>query len=126
MARPRLLREVFDGRTYWLAASTPAARDESPAAHLLPAFDEYVVAYQDRGAVLHPSHARPANAASAILGPTIILDGRAVGTWKRTLKRESVVIETSLWTTLRKVERRALDTAARRYGEFLGLPAAVA
>jgi hypothetical protein len=126
MARPRLQREVFDDRTYWLSSSTPAAKDESAAAHLLPAFDEYTVAYKDRGAVLHPSHARQPNAAAAALGPVVVLDGRVVGTWKRTLKREAVVVETSLWTMLSRVERRALDAAAHRYGDFLGLPAAVA
>jgi hypothetical protein len=93
-----------------------------PSAHLLPAFDEYTVAYKDRGAVLHPSHARRPDAATAVLGPTIVVNGRAVGTWKRTLKKDSVVIEPSLWTKLKRDERRALEDAARRYGEFVGLP----
>jgi hypothetical protein len=66
------------------------------------------------------------NAAGAVLGPTVILDGQAVGTWKRTLKRESVLIETSLWKSLKRDERSALDAAAQRYGEFVGLPAVVA
>ena len=124
--RPRLLNEVIDGRTYWLTSSTPPVEEGKSAAHLLPAFDEYTVAYKDRGAILHPSHTRLTNAAGAVLGPTVILDGQAVGTWKRTLKRESVVIETSLWKTLKRDERHALDAAAQRYGEFLGLPAVVA
>jgi hypothetical protein len=127
MAGPRLRREMVDGRAYWLSRSTPdASDDESPVAHLLPAFDEYTVAYKDRGDILHPSHARTANAASAILGPTVVLNGRVVGTWKRTLNRESVIIETSMFTTLRKAERHALDVAAHRYGEFLGLSAVIA
>jgi hypothetical protein len=118
-----LRQESIDGQTYWLSSSTPAADNTRPAAHLLPAFDEYTVAYRDRGAVLHPSHTRRPDAAAAVLGPTIILDGQAVGTWKRTLKRESVLIETSLWKTLTRDERSALDAAAQSYGEFLGLPA---
>ncbi|HEX8149399.1 MAG TPA: winged helix DNA-binding domain-containing protein [Pyrinomonadaceae bacterium] len=122
----RLRQEVFDGQTYWLSSTTPAAGGGRHAAHLLPAFDEYAVAYKDREAILHPSHARRPDAATAVLGPTVILDGRAVGTWKRTLKRDTVSIETSLWTTLRKSERDALGAAAQRYGEFVGLPAVVA
>lgn len=126
MIRPRLLREVIDGQTFWLSSSTPAVGEGKSAAHLLPAFDEYTVAYKDRGAVLHPSHTRLPNAAGAVLGPTVILDGQAVGTWKRTLKKESVLIEMSLWKTLKRDERSALDAAAQRYGEFVGLPAVVA
>ena len=118
-------REVVDGRTYWLSSSAQTAEEGKSIAHLLPAFDEYTVAYKDRDAVLHPSHTRQANAAAAVLGPTVIHDGRAVGTWKRTLKRDSVVIETALWTTLKRAERQALEAAARRYGEFLGLDAEV-
>ena len=125
-SKQTLRREVLEGQTYWLSASAPASRrDESTPANLLPAFDEYAVAYKDRAAVLHPSHIKQANAASAILCPTVIVNGRAVGTWKRTLKKNSVLIETSLWATLRKAERQAVATAARRYGEFLGLPAEV-
>jgi hypothetical protein len=123
--RPHLLSEVIDGRTYWLTSSPPPVEEGKSAAHLLPAFDEYTVAFKDRGAILHPSHTRLTNAATAVLGPTIILDGQAVGTWRRTLKRDSVFIETNLWTTLRRDERHALDAAAQRYGEFLGLPAVV-
>lgn len=125
-ARPRLQREVFDGRTYWLTSSTANADDVQTSVQLLPAFDEYTVAYKDRAAVLHQSHTRRPDAATAVLGPTVILDGRAVGTWKRTLKREAVVVETSLWTTLKRGERDALEAAAQRYGGFLGLPAVVA
>ncbi len=127
MTRPRLVSEMSDGQTYWLSLSTPAVGEgKPPAAHLLPAFDEYTVAYKERGAVLHPSHTRLSNAAFAVLGPTVILDGRAVGTWKRTLKKESALIETSLWKTLKRDERSALDAAAQRYGAFVGLPAVVA
>jgi hypothetical protein len=126
MIRPRLLCEIIDGQTYWLSSTTPAVAEGKSAAHLLPAFDEYTVAYKDRGAVLHHSHTRPANAAFAVLGPTVILDGQAVGTWKRTLKKGSVVIETSLWQTLKRGERSALDAAAQKYGVFLSLPAVVA
>ena len=126
MIRLRLLCEIIDGQTYWLTSSPTAVAAGGAAAHLLPPFDEYTVAYKDRGAVLHLSHTRVTNAAFAVLGPAVILDGQAVGTWKRTLKRESVLIETSLWKTLKRDERSALDAAAQRYGEFLGLTAAVA
>ncbi|HWW74193.1 MAG TPA: winged helix DNA-binding domain-containing protein, partial [Pyrinomonadaceae bacterium] len=123
-ARPRLRREVFGGQTYWLSSSdTTVAQDELPTAQLLPAFDEYTVAYKDRAPVLHPSHVKRADAATAILGPTVIVNGLAVGTWKRTLRKDSVLIETGLWAASGKAERRALDTAASLYGDFLGLAA---
>lgn len=125
-SKQNLRREVLEGQTYWLPSSASAAKkDGRSSAHLLPAFDEYAVAYKDRAAILHPSHIKQTNAAFAILGPTVIVDGRAAGTWKRTLKKGSVLIETRLWATLKRAERQAVEVAARRYGEFLGLPAEV-
>lgn len=125
-ASPRLSREVFEGETYWLPASAPAARGDAPAAYLLPAFDEYTVAYRDRGAVLDSSRASLVNAGGGILSPVVVVGGRVVGTWKRELKKDSVVVSTNLFAALKASERRAVEEAARRYGEFLGLPAATA
>lgn len=125
-ASPSLSREVFEGETYWLPSSAPPASEDAPAAYLLPAFDEYTVAYRDRGAVLDSSHAPLVNAGGGILSPVVVVGGRVVGTWKRELKKDSVVISTNLFAPLKASGRRAVDEAAQRYGEFLGLPAALA
>jgi hypothetical protein len=122
-AKPRLAQEVFDGQTYWLSTSAPGAKGATEAAYLLPAFDEYTVAYKDRGAVLRPSRAPLVNAGGGVLSPTVVVGGQVVGTWKRTLKKESVAVTPSLFEKLKQSERDAVAAAARRYGEFLGLPA---
>ena len=51
----------------------------------------------------------------------IILDGQIVGGWKRTLKKDVVLVEVNPITKLTKAERRAIAEAAERYGQFLGL-----
>ncbi|MGH9937628.1 MAG: DNA glycosylase AlkZ-like family protein, partial [Blastocatellia bacterium] len=50
------------------------------------------VAYKDRGAVLDPKYTKQANSGNGIIYPTIVVDGRVVGTWKRTLKKDALVI----------------------------------
>lgn len=67
--------------------------------HLLPAFDEYFVAYKDR---------------EGGLGPTIIINGKVVGTWKR----ESTNVNLDLLRTVNKSEQRAITKATERYLEF--------
>ncbi|MDR3404197.1 MAG: crosslink repair DNA glycosylase YcaQ family protein [Chthoniobacter sp.] len=52
--------------------------------------------------------------------PTVVLDGQVAGTWKRTLKKTSVAIETTPFTSFTKATRRAMITAAKRYGQFVG------
>lgn len=123
MAKSHLAQEVGDDQTYWLASSLPAAKDASPTAYLLPAFDEYTVAYKDRRAVLNPLYAKQANYGYDILNPTIIVDGQVVGTWKRTLKQDAVVITPTPFAKLNKAETRAVAVAGERYGQFIGLPA---
>lgn len=119
MAKPHLVQDVSDGQTYWLASSMPTAKDASPKAYLLPAFDEYTVAYKDRSAVLNPLYAKQVNTGNGIFFPTIVIDGQIVGTWKRTPKKSAVVITPSSFAKLNEGETRAFAAAASRYGEFL-------
>ncbi|MGE0128756.1 MAG: winged helix DNA-binding domain-containing protein [Blastocatellales bacterium] len=122
MAKRFLAQEVSDGQTYWLASSTPAANDSSPTGYLLPAYDEYTVAYKDRSAVLDPKFTKQANSGNGIFYPTIVVDGQVVGTWKRTLKKDGLVITPSPFAQLKRAETRAFAEAASRYGEFIGAP----
>ncbi len=126
MVKTQLAHEILNDHTYWLAQNTPVAKDISPTAYLLPAFDEYLVGYKDRGAVLDPLYRKQANAGGGMLNPTILIDGQIVGAWKRKLKKDTVVIKTSLFTTLSEAETSILATVANRYGTFLNMSAVLA
>ncbi|WP_438022430.1 winged helix DNA-binding domain-containing protein [Sorangium sp. So ce233] len=115
-----LVAEVVDGETTWRSDAPPAPA-ASPAAHLLPGFDEYLVAYRNRDAVLAPEHARRINAGGGMLDPCIVIDGRVAGVWRRALARRRVAIEVTPFEPLSKKEQQAVADAAQRYGEFLGL-----
>lgn len=132
-ARPRLASETIAGRIYWLAASAPPggaaaprARSGAPAAHLLPPFDEYTVAYRDRSAVLDPSRAKLINPGNGVFSPAVVIGGRVVGTWKRALKKGAVVVTPTPFAGLERDEERALAAAAARYAAFLDMPVVVA
>jgi hypothetical protein len=124
--KEHLSHEVIGGRDYWFSSSATDAESDSWGAHLLPAYDEYTVAYRDRSAVLDPSHARRPDAGNGIFSPTLVVGGQVLGTWKRRLKKGSVEITLNPFTPLKKDDRQAVNTAAQRYGAFLGLPAAPA
>ena len=125
LAKPQLVREIVAGQTYWLGTSTSGTKNKVKNAYLLPGFDEYLVGYKDRSAVLNPLFARQTNNGGGILNPTIVINGQVVGTWKRTLQKNTVVI-TPLWfTSPKKSDLRSLAIAAQQYGDFLGLPAAI-
>jgi hypothetical protein len=120
MAKPHLEQAVFNGRGYWLPSFAPVAKPVPPTAYLLPAYDEYTVAYQDRRAVLDPVYAKLPQAGNGIFNPTIVIDGQVVGTWRRSFKKDGLVITPSPFAKLNEAETRALTAAANRYGKFIG------
>jgi hypothetical protein len=84
-------------------------------AYLLPAFDEYNVAYKHR----EPS------ATVALLSPTIMLNGEIVGNWKQSTTKTSVTITTTTVQPLKRSQKNAFARAAERYAAYLTLPVRV-
>ncbi len=116
-----LEREVIDGTTYWASPSASTVKSRRAAAYLLPAFDEYTIAYKDRRALLDAEFASEVNAGNG-LKPVIIVDGKVAGTWKRTLMRDAVVVTPTPFMILDRPKQRAVERAAKQYGMFLQLP----
>jgi hypothetical protein len=102
LARSRLATLDVDGVEHLLDPDVPdvlaACRDEARRLRLLPGFDEYLLGYGDRSAVLAAEHApRIVPGGNGVFRPTVVLDGRVVGTWRRVPGRrgapESVDLE---------------------------------
>jgi hypothetical protein len=124
MVRQQLTNEATNGRTYWFAASEQSPRNSFQAAFLLPNYDEYIVGYTDRSAIFDSSHVHKLDArGNPLFQHTIIVSGQIVGTWKRTLRKQAVAIETKLFRRLTKAEDQAVASAIQQYSEFLQLPA---
>jgi hypothetical protein len=123
--KSELEEATIDGQTYYFRAAdnVKSKPEPSPTSYALPGFDEYLLGYRDRSTVLDPEHIeRVVPGKNGIFFPTIVIDGRIVGTWKRSFKKGTVVIMTSPFTSLSKVERSAFEAAAQKYGDYLGMP----
>jgi len=119
--QPRFESEVIDGKTYWFENTTPI-KESSPTAHLLPNYDEYFIGFKDRsaiGEIIRRSKLNENN--PAFIAHVIIIDGQIVGGWKRTLRKDSVLVELNPITNLTGAEKRAIIEAVNLYGKFLGL-----
>ncbi|MCI4567915.1 winged helix DNA-binding domain-containing protein [Lysobacter sp. CFH 32150] len=121
LAQSRLVRDVVDGSTYWLSPdATPSHK--SSAIHLLPPFDEYLVAYKDRSAALDTSLGRQVIGINGLVNASIIRDGRVAGVWKRAVQKQSVMVLPNLFASLPRAQHQALARTTKQYGAFLGLP----
>jgi hypothetical protein len=113
-----LERMSIEDKVYW--GTTVAKRKRSsPSTHLLPAYDEYFVAYKDRQMGWNPNDGLTT---WDLLGPTIISNGTAIGTWKRTDEKNSVTISFNPSGTLNPQDKLALAKAVDRYATFLNVP----
>jgi hypothetical protein len=124
-AGKHLRNELVDGREYWMAAKVSREVAKKPldplAVYLLPGFDEYLLGYNDRSLVLAPEHSsKVCTGSNGVFSPTVVIGGRVCGTWKRTIKKQSVVIEPAFFNKVNKAESIAFRAAREHYGRFIG------
>jgi hypothetical protein len=86
------IEENINGSTYWLSVNTPSAK-KSKKVLLLPAFDEYLISYKDRSAVLDPLHKGRIIYINGIFYPVIIINGIVQGMWKRIMNEKTVIMK---------------------------------
>jgi hypothetical protein len=113
----RAHHEVIDDATYWRVGRATPRPERRGLVHLLPVYDEYVVAYRDRDAVPHRTDVR------SIFQPALVIDGQIAGSWKNTPKRDRVVFDFAAPRKLIDASRRAIDEQVARYLKFLQAPA---
>jgi hypothetical protein len=123
LAGSSLERTDIDGFTFWSADERTPKASASPVAHLLPNYDEYLIAHKDRHLVVgHGS----GDGVTRIKDPFVhhvVIDGRLAGSWTRTVKNGSVVVECAMYSRPKPETAGALDAATVRLGRFLKLPA---
>ncbi|MEW9701271.1 winged helix DNA-binding domain-containing protein [Paenibacillus sp. SI8] len=125
-AAPRgLASEKVGGQEYWWSEQSQwGSADGGPAVTLLPGYDEYLLGYKDRSAVLRAEYASsivPGN--NGVFMPTVVIDGQVAGLWKRTIKKKGMDIEIRLFESHSDREE-SIQEAAERYCGFMDLPLA--
>lgn len=120
--KSRLKSETMNDDTYWFIETAPQSKDKKLTVNLLPDYDEYIVGYTDRSAIFDIAHTNKLDSRGSVLAQyTIVINGQVVGIWKRTLKKNTVMIELFPFAKLTETERQAVVTATERFGKFLGL-----
>jgi hypothetical protein len=125
-AKTELNHEAMEGRVYWFATSMPPARTKNstltrtPTAFLLPNYDEYTIGYKNH------SVGFDGKPGQLVFNHLLVVNGLIVGTWKRTLRKNAVVIASNVFIRLTKADTSSIAAAARRYGAFLNLPVLMA
>ena len=119
--------ETIAGEVYLFPGSFRGAdrKDLLNSAFLLPAYDEYIISYKDREALLTSEEQKAAISNNGLFRPVVVINGKVRGIWKRTLRKDSALIETRMFSNLNDSEKSLVEAAAARFGDFLKLKAEV-
>jgi hypothetical protein len=119
LARESLSELTVESRTYWYAGSARPPKVTRPILHLLPNYDEHLVAYKERSAAFDRERVASLGRRENVLANHLItLNGQVVGGWRREGSKPGAAIETTLIAKLNAAERKALQAAEARLTKF--------
>ncbi len=116
------IEEEIDRKKYWFTKALPPPIPQTT--YLLPNYDEYTIAYKNREAFWNEEFVKHLDTrANPLFQHMIVMNGRIIGTWKRTLKKDSVIIEFQFFTKPTEKEYKEFKSATDRYAKFFGVTA---
>lgn len=110
--------EVIDGATYFFHPEVKVSEAASEKIFLLPAFDEYLISYKNRTAMLTFENHLKAVSNNGIFWPVIIHNGQVIGSWKRTVKANQVTLETKYFGSPTKSIQKQVEKEFEKYVKF--------
>lgn len=119
----QLIEVEISGSPAWILRTCASWLDESPAdapvVRLLPAFDTYLLGYKKRDLLVPPQHARRVNAGGGLLNPTLLVNGRVVGTWKSKRQKNRLDVMLEPFDILSPEVQPGLQAEVTDVGRFL-------
>ena len=132
-ASSRLREEVVDGSSFNIPRNPAGRATKEGSYHLLPAFDEYLLGYQDRSATLGSREAQKwignANVmvahSNGIFLPTVVVDGTVAGVWKRVIAKKGIRVALTPFRKLNAGQMAEVRERVGAYGRFFETDAAL-
>jgi hypothetical protein len=118
LIKNKFISQKINVQEYWFPNSFSIPKKFKESIFLLPAFDEFLISYKDRSAAVILEHQKKAFSNNGIFWPVIIINGKAVGIWKREIKKDKIIIETNFFYQQNRNEKQ-IQKAAEKFGYFL-------
>jgi len=130
-ARDAVVEVDGPGGTYWMLTEQldtfdPGSPEADAAVLALAAFDEHLLGYRVRDAVLDPAFAnRIAPGRNGVFRWTVVAGARVVATWGRVRRTHDTLAEVAPFHPLDPATRAAATAAIARWGHFADTPVEV-
>ncbi len=114
----RFKTATIGGKTYVHTTVEHSLEKHHRSSFLMPDYDEYGIAYKDRGAILPPLAER-----SRTKGYThsLVLNGKIAGSWRPVVKKDTISVLTHFFKPLNKTQEQLVAKAIGHYAGFTGL-----
>jgi hypothetical protein len=122
LTKSDLLSESLDSKLHWFSNSHPRVNRIRSRTHLLPAFDEFLIAYRDRSAVIGAAHLKRAVSSNGIFYPIVVVDGTVAGIWRRRTEKARVTVDVQFFRQPGRNALDALEPERQALADFLGKP----
>ncbi len=116
MVKDSFSKEKIEGNEYFFSIAELPSKKHLNKMHLLPIYDEYIMGYKDRSAIM-PLDQKPVFNYDNM----ILLEGRIVGTWKRTIKTKSIELEHAFFEKPVKSENKLFEEEVAALEKFYAL-----
>jgi hypothetical protein len=109
----------INNQTYWFGTDLSLENSFRESVHFLPAFDEILISYKNREASILLEHQSKAFTKNGIFKPVILENGKVIGTWKRTIKKDHAKIETQFFNKTGKHKKEVLFEGIKAFENYL-------
>jgi hypothetical protein len=116
LIRDELTPIETDGRALYTLGSVEAQR----GLRLLSGFDNYLVGYRDRDLFMDARY-RDRVYVGGVIRPTVLLDGRIVGTWRLARTTTAASVTVAMFTAPTRKVQLAIEAEVADIGAFIGL-----
>ncbi len=122
MVKDELTAEKYGTIEYWLdKESFETERSLIPEVALLPAFDEFIIAYKDRSSVITGENHDMAVSSNGIFRPVVVYDGQVIGLWNKAIRKDKLQVTINYFIKPAKSIQTKLKASVEEYAVFLGL-----
>ena len=116
--KSNLISDTIENKTYWFVESSYVSKPLYEEVYLLPAYDEFLIGYRDRTASLLSVDNKKTISDNGIFYPTILMGGQIIGTWKRIIKDNHIILTINQFKTGNPDSGKIYSKSTSRYSKF--------
>lgn len=113
-----LICEKVQSTEFWLSNNFEIPKKTKDSIFFLPAYDEYIISYKDRSALINHDQYKKVININGLFRPIIIVNGKVIGIWKRKTEKNNITIEIDLFKNQKEPLKSKIEKEAEKLQSF--------